>query len=259
MEIRDFLINLFETREEPFDVTLYSVWHILYVVCIFASIIGSAFYLKGKDILVKQRILNFVAYAIVVVYIADFFIQPLYRDGEMDVDKLPFHICTMLCPVIAFTQFNKRFSCIKEPVAILSIISPLMYIIFPGTALGTVSPFCYRIMQTFLYHGLLLAYGVLMLTTKKVIPNVRNSYKCLIGICLTAVWATFGNLAYSEGGWGNGFDWFFLTGSTFPFIPSWLMPFVVIACTFAAVMVVYGVYYAVIGIQNKHSTNGVTV
>ena len=76
----------------------------------------------------------------------------------MNVDKLPFHICTLLCPVIAFTQFNKRFACIKEPVAFLSVISPLMYIVYPGSALGTESPFCYEIIQTFVYHGVLLAY-----------------------------------------------------------------------------------------------------
>lgn len=156
--MREFFVNLFETREEPFDVTLYSVWHILYVVIIFAAIIGMAFYLRKKDASTKERVLNFIAYSLVVVYIGDFFIQPLFREGAMNVDKLPFHICTLLCPVIAFTQFNKRFACIKEPVAFLSVISPLMYIVYPGSALGTESPFCYEIIQTFVYHGVLLAY-----------------------------------------------------------------------------------------------------
>ena len=104
--MREFFINLFETRQEPFDVTLYSIWHILYAVTIFAAIIGMAFYLRKKDISTKERLLNIIAYAIAVVYIGDFFIQPLFRDGAMNVDKLPFHICTLLCPVIAFTQFN---------------------------------------------------------------------------------------------------------------------------------------------------------
>ena len=70
-----------------------------------------------------------------MVYIGDFLIQPLSREGAMSVDKLPFHRCTLLCPVIAFTQFIKRFVCIKEPVALLSIISPLMYIVYPCSAL----------------------------------------------------------------------------------------------------------------------------
>ena len=71
--MREFFINLFETRQEPFDVTLYSIWHILYAVTIFAAIIGMAFYLRKKDISTKERVLNIIAYAIAVVYIGDFF------------------------------------------------------------------------------------------------------------------------------------------------------------------------------------------
>lgn len=138
-----------------------------------------------------------------VVYIGDFLIQPLSREGAMSVDKLPFHSCTLLCPVIAFTQFIKRFVCIKEPVALLSIISPLMYIVYPCSALGTVSPFCYEIIQTFVYHRLSLAYGVLLITTQTVIPNIKNSYKLLIGIEITMIWAAFGNIVYSEEGWSK--------------------------------------------------------
>lgn len=243
--MREFFLNLFETREEPFDVTLYSVWHILYALIIFGSIFALVLFLRKKDRSMAERVLNIVAYLIIGVYVADFFIQPLFRDGAMNVDKLPFHICTLLCPVIALTQFNKRFKGIKEPVAFLSVIAPLMYIVYPGSALGTESPFCYEIMQTFLYHGLLLAYGVLMLTTKTVIPNIKNSYKTLIGIGLTVIWAAFGNIVYSEEGWGKGYDWFFITGKTFPFVPPILMPLAVILCTFGMVMVIYGLYYLI--------------
>lgn len=250
--MREFFIDLFETRQEPFDVTLYSIWHILYAVTIFTAIIGMAFYLRKKDISTKERVLNIIAYAIAVVYIGDFFIQPLFRDGAMNVDKLPFHICTLLCPVIAFTQFNKRFACIKEPVAFLSIISPLMYIVYPGSALGTESPFCYEIIQTFVYHGLLLAYGVLLITTQTVMPNIRNRYKSLIGIVITMVWAAFGNVVYSEEGWGKGFDWFFITGKTFPFVPPILMPLAVAVCTFGMVIVIYGLYYWLDYIFKRH-------
>lgn len=241
--MRDFLIRLFETKEEPFDITLYSVWHIAYALIIFVSIFTVAWLLRKKSGSAKTKVLNFIAYVIAIVYIGDFFIQPLFRDGAMNVDKLPFHICTLLCPVIAFTQFNKSFACIKEPVAFLSIISPLMYIVYPGSALGTESPFCYEIIQTFIYHGLLLAYGVLILTTRTIVPSIRNCYKSLIGLCFTAIWASIGNIVYSEEGWGKGYDWFFITGKTFPFVPSAIMPFVVILCTFGMVLIIYGIYY----------------
>lgn len=145
----------------------------------------------------------------------------------------------------------KLFETREEPIAFLSIISPLMYIVYPGSALGTQSPFCYEIMQTFFYHGLLLAYGVLMLTTRTVIPHMKNSYQSLIGICLTAVWAALGNIVYSEEGWGKGYDWFFITGKTFPFVPPVLMPLVVIACTFGMVLTIYGIYYLAVYICER--------
>ena len=243
--MREFLINLFKTREEPFDITLYSVWHILYAVLIAASIFGIAMLLRNKEFRVKKRALDLVVYAIATVYLADFFIQPLFRDGAMNVDKLPFHICTVLCPITALVQFHERFSSWKEPVAFLSVIAPLIYIVYPGSALGTESPFCYEIIQTFLYHGLLLLYGVLLLTTKTVIPQIKNSYKSLVGICIILLWAAFGNTVYSKEGWGRGYDWFFITGKTFPFIPKYLMPLTVVVCTFGMVLVIYGIYYGI--------------
>jgi len=250
--MREFLTELFRTREEPFDITLFSVWHIGYAAVIFAAILTAARLLRDRESAVKKRALDTVAVLVAVVYVADFFIQPLFRGGMMNVDKLPFHICTLLCPVIAFTQFNPRFSGIKEPVAFLSIIAPLMYLVYPGSALGSESPFCYEIIQTFVYHGLVLAYGVLLLTTKTVVPRIKNAYRALVGICLTVLWASFGNAVYSPEGWGRGYDWFFITGKTFPFISQVLMPFVVVGCTFGMVLIIYGLYYLVILLQKKY-------
>ena len=129
-----------------------------------------------------------------------------------------------------------------------------MYIVYPGSALGSESPFCYEIIQTFVYHGLLLSYGVLLLTTQTVIPNIRNSYKSLIGILIAVAWAAFGNAVYSEEGWGKGFDWFFITGKTFPFIPQILMPLTVVVCTFGMVIVTYELYILLDHILKQYNT-----
>ena len=51
--MRDYFINLFEKRQEPFDITLYSVWHILYAVIILAEIIGMAFIYAKRVLLPK--------------------------------------------------------------------------------------------------------------------------------------------------------------------------------------------------------------
>jgi len=248
--MRNFFLWLFETREEPFDIPLFGVFHILFALIIFSLTIALGVYLsKKRDPVLNNRVLSVLAYATAIIYIADFFIQPLFRDGAMNVDKLPFHICTLLCPVLCFVQFNEKFARIREPIAILAIVAPMMYICYPGTAIGTVSPFCYEVIQTFVYHGLVFSWGFNNLATGTVVPSVKRCWHALIAICAVALWAGFGNVVYAD------YDWFFLTGSTFPFIPKPLMPFVVIAAVFGMVMIIYGLYYAWMKIKNKNEVS----
>lgn len=246
--MRNFFLWLFETKEEPFDIQLFGFWHIFYALVIIATTIALGFYLaKKNDKKLNNKVLRLLAAAGVIIYVADFFIQPLFRDGQMNVDKLPFHICTLMAPVSCFVQFNERFERFREPVAFMSIVGPLMYICYPGSAIGSESPFCYEIIQTFVYHGIIFSWGFNNLATSTVKPSIKRSWHALVGICLVALWAGFGNVVYAD------YDWFFLTGSTFPFVPKLLMPVVVIAAVFGMVMIIYGLYYAWMKILDKRN------
>ena len=83
----------------------------------------------------------------------------------------------------------------------------------------------------------------------------KRCYKVAIGLGLIACWAMLGNLTYSQNIYDYDayphFDWFFITGSTFDFLPKPLMPFAVIAAVFCTALIVYGIYYLVIYIQNR--------
>ena len=233
----------------------FSIPHIVYMVLIFGGIIGTWFAFKNKGAEKKEKVLRFLAYALALSYLSDFFVHEFVYGG-LNTDKLPFHICTIMCPVVAFTEFNSKFDKFREPVAILAIVAPLMYLVYPGNAIGDISPFCYKIIQTFVYHGLLFSWGFNTLASGLFVPNIRNCYKSLIGICLIAAWATIGNLSYNTSYLGNDpdahhYDWFFLTGTTFPFVPPYLMPLAVITAVFGVVMCVYGLYYLYMHILNK--------
>ena len=252
----NFLIRLFESKEEPFEIAFLNFFHILFLTVIVGLTIALAFYLHKHEEK-KKPALRLLAYSLVVVYLSDFFFQPfMSSDFTMNIDKLPFHICTVLCPVVAFTEFNAKFDKIREPVAFLSIVGPLMYLVYPGNAIGEISPFCYQIIQTFVYHGLLFSWGLNTLASGQFVPNIKNCYKSLIGICFIASWATIGNLAYNTSYLGNDpnahhYDWFFLTGTTFPFIPPYLMPIAVIAAVFGMVMIIYSLYYLYMYLHKK--------
>lgn len=242
--MREFLLKLFSTSEGNIEITLFSIWHILYILLIIGGAIGACFLLRGKDNEKKTKVMRGLAYAVIITYIVDFFIQPLSRSSyEMDVDKLPFHICTLMGVMIPFVQFNKKFNKIKDVVACLSIVASLMYITYPGSALGGVTPWCYKVIQTFVFHGLVFAWGVLSVSTGAVKFDFKKIWRELVAILIIIMWANFGNTVYSNE--KHHYDWFFITGSTFPFIPSWLMPFVVLVAVFAMCAIIFSIVYLV--------------
>ena len=240
--MREFFLELFGTTTGKFEIALFNIWHILFYVIILGSSIGAAFLLKGKTAGTKERVLKILAYVIPALYIADFLIMPLSRsDYSIDVDKLPFHICTLMAFFAPFAQFNKHFKPIKETIVCLTLVASLMYLTYPGAAVGDISPFSYKVLQTFLYHGAMFAWGFLSLATGSVKLRFSTIWKAAIGISLIIVWASLGNAIYSNE--NHHYDWFFVTGSTFPFVPKGLMPFAVLAAVFGMCAIIHGLYY----------------
>lgn len=265
--MRDLLLKLFEKTTvevgSPMEIALFNFWHFFYLVLIIGGCITAGIFMKKASYEKQTKIFGILSIALCALYAFDYFAIPFYNtytlEGgsilyTLDVDKLPFHICTVLCPVVAFVQFNKKCAKFREPVAILAIVAPLMYMTYPGAAVGELHTFCYKVVQTFIYHGVLFAWGYLNLATGYVKPVFKRCYKVVIGLCLIACWAMLGNISYGYAYRENAdphYDWFFLTGSTFDFVPKPLMPFVVIAAVFCVALMVYGIYYLVLHIQSR--------
>ena len=248
--MREFFITIFSTKEGIASIELFSIWHFLYLALIIGGSIGGAFLLKNKPQSTKDFVLKLLAWLIPATYIADFLIMPLARtDFTIDVDKLPFHICTLMAFFAPFAQFNKKFEPIKETIVCLTLVASLMYITYPGSAIGDILPWCYKVVQTFLYHGLMFAWGFLSLATGKVKLDFKTIWKCAVGLAIIIVWASFGNTVYSNE--EHHYDWFFVTGSTFPFIPAPLMPLTVLAAVFAMCAIIHGIYYGVVKYYEK--------
>jgi uncharacterized membrane protein HdeD (DUF308 family) len=148
--------------------------------------------------------------------------------------------------LVPFAQFNKKFEKIKPAIVSLSIASSLMWMCYPGSALGGQPPFCYIIFQTFMFHGFLFAWGVLNLSLGVVKLDIRKIWMEFCGILIILVWSMFGNAIYNEQ------NWFFTKHSIFEFIPDNIMPPVVVFCVFGTCLVIYGAYYALCALS-KHS------
>ena len=249
--MRDLFFKLFEMSHfnTGISITAFSIPHIIYLGLIFGTIVALWLFLRRRDDASKEKALRILAYALVISYLSDFFVHDfVYR--EMNIDKLPFHICTVLCPLAAFAQFNRNGNKLLEPVALLSVLAPMMYLCYPASV-GDGEPWCYQAVQTMFYHGALMAWGILTLALGAVKPDIRHCWKSgVLLICIT-LWAKLGNVLLEH-------NWFFLEEDAFYIglvengvIPKWLLMVVNPVVFFAAVLLLYGVCYGLQSISKK--------
>lgn len=252
--MREFFLKLFSENNSDLKITLFSVWHFLYLFVIIGGTALIGFLLRKKSEKAKERTLRIFAYLTIAFYVADFFIMPLSDSYDgISAYKLPFNICTLMAIMIPFVQFNKKFGVIKTPVVTLSMASSLMWMCYPGSALGGQPPFSYIIFQTFMYHGFVFAWAVLSVVLGGVKFEFKHIWKELVGILIILAWAAFGNAVYQS------YDWFFITGSTFPFFPKWSMPFIVVGSVFGVCAIIYLIYFVVDKIKQKIAKKKVVV
>lgn len=239
--MRDFVHGLFSEHGSQLQIGLFDIWHFLYLFVILGGSVLLAVLFRNKSERAKERLLRLFAYLTVGLYLADFLIMPLSDSySGISVYKLPFNICTIMAVLVPFAQFNPRFQPIRTPIVTLSVTSSLMWMCYPGSALGGQPPFCYLIFQTFMYHGFLFCWGFLNMALGVVKLDIRKVWKELCGIFCILVWAAFGNTVYD-----GEQNWFFIETSIFPFLSDEIMPVMVVLSVFGSCMVVYGGYYGI--------------
>lgn len=239
--LHQFATHLLRRDNSTLEIDLFNVWHILYLVLIFGGAILLTMLWKNKSEASKEKLLGTLACLTIGLYILDFFCMPLVDsyDFVMDTDKLPFHFCTFMGICVPFAQFHSRFAPFKKVVAVLALTSSLMYLCYPGSALGDIPPFCYKVVQTFAFHGCLLTWGALNLSLGRVAlrwSTIWHEYVTVLGIM---AWAAFGNALYAD------YNWFFIKDSFFEWIPVKLMPAVVLFCVYGSTFVVYCGYFGI--------------
>ena len=125
-----------------------------------------------------------------------------------------------------------------------------MYICYPAS-IGSGEPWCYQAVQTMFFHGVELAWGVLVLVFGKTQLQMKNVWKAAVGLGLITLWAKLGNLILDQ-------NWFFLEEDAFYIglvangvIPKWSLMIFTPCGVFLMVLAVYGIYYGVKALLNK--------
>ena len=243
--MRDLFFKLFEMShfDTGIKITPFSIPHIVYLALIFGSIILMWRTHRGKSEEAKEKLLRILAYAVAFSYFSDFFFHEFVYGG-LNTDKLPFHICTVLCPLMLVAQFNRNGSRIREPIVMLAVLGPMMYMCYPASV-GSGEPWCYQAMQTMFYHGALMAWGILSIALGSVKPDIRHAWKSGVLLVLITLWAKLGNELMEH-------NWFFLEEDALyiglvegGIIPKWSLMIINPIVFFLAVLAIYGVCIAI--------------
>ena len=176
---------------------------------------------------------------------ADFFLMP-FAYGAIDLEKLPFHVCTAMCVLCFLARRNPFLQKFQLPLTVLALASNLIYTVYPaGVGWYQIHPLSYRVIQTLLFHGSMTAYGVLYLASVDPAAEQKAGKKDLPVIVAMTLWAMLGNYLYngSAEGYDHFFNWFFVVRDPFYLLPEhiapYVMPFVMVVVMYVAMLLVY--------------------
>lgn len=226
--------------------TCFGFWHWYDLLAVLAVIAGACFWLKGKGSTAQKRAVDAFLHIAFGLYIADFFLMP-FAYGSIDIEKLPFHICTAMCAACFVSRHNRHLRKYSLHFALLGFLSNLVYLIYPaGVMWYQIHPLSYRVIQTLLFHGSMTAYGFLVLVFDEDGLQWGHCWRDLAIITGMTLWAVLGNALYTEN--KPGYNWFFTLQDPFFILPSPIAPFVMpilnIVIFFAAELLLYALFGA---------------
>ena len=244
----EWIHELLKDRKGGEIFRLFSGWHFFYMALTLVIVSAVYFLFRKKEPATRRKAAGFFSDLAFWLYMADFFLMPFAYE-EIDIEKLPFHICTAMCIACFVCRHVPKLEKWRMPVTLLGFISNLVYLIYPaGVMWHAVHPLCYRVIQTLIFHSMMTAYGALAILMDPEGLSFRKWWRYLLVIIAMTVWAVLGNLLYTgaAGKYSGDFNWFFVTGDPFGMmdrsIAPFVMPFVNVAIFFAVEMGIVGLY-----------------
>lgn len=226
----------------------FGIWHLCYIFAVILAAALIVFCLKKKELSTKRNVSGVLINLAFGLYIADFFLMPL-AFGEIDIEKLPFHVCTAMCVMCFLSHHTRALQKWRVHFALLGFLSNLIYLLYPaGVMWYQVHPLSYRVIQTLLFHGIMTLYGLFELAFGEQTLEWKNCYRDLAVIVSMTVWARIGNTVYNgqAGEYSHNFNWFFVVRDPFYLLPEAVAPYVMpvlnVAAFFAVELLVYAAY-----------------
>ena len=192
----EFMNNLLKDHDNGvFVFEALKFAHFFYLGLILAGILAGFFLLKNKSQESKLKLADRLVTIALILYIADFFLMP-FSEHTIDMDKLPFHICTSMSIMCFASRRVKCLAKFKTTFTIMGLVGALMYLVYPS-GVATADGYSYRIVQTCVYHGLMIAQGVFAIAYGECDLRWKTAKYDLVAIVALAVWAFLGNTLYA--------------------------------------------------------------
>ena len=185
----NFLSNILSDKKGGDIFTLFSAWHFFYIALTVVAVAAVLLLLKGKNENAKKRTTKAFICVAFGLYLADIFLMPLAY-GEIDIEKLPFHVCTAMCVLCFLSNYNRFLGKFRLSFVMLGVISNLAYLIYPaGVMWHAVHPLSYRVIQTLIFHSIMTAYGALTLIYEHDKFSLKRCCRDLSVVVLMTLWA----------------------------------------------------------------------
>ena len=235
------LQNLLSDHKGGAIFTCFDGVHIGFILFFVALAVLTGLYIRkraGKSPVIS-RFIN-MAFGL---YMLDFFLMP-FAYGEIDIEKLPFHVCTAMCVMCFVSRHCKRLKPYRLPFAMLGFLSNLVYLLYPaGVMWHAVYPLSYRVIQTLTFHGVMMVYGALVLVYERGDFHWKDCRRDLAVMVAMTAWAWLGNTLYNSP--ARVYNWFFVVQDPFNMFPQsiapYIMPVLNVGIFFGAALAVYGV------------------
>ena len=245
----DFLSKLFEDKRGGYLFECFDIWHISLLIVMLSAIAVAFLLVRDKSDQVKKKLLDCTIGIAFGLYIADFFLMP-FAYGFIEIEKLPFHACTLTCLLCFLSRHNEFLGKFKKTFAIFGFVSNLCFVVYPaGVVWAQVHPLSYRAIQTLVFHSVMVAYGFLALVfDKDIVFDWKKILKQdLVILALMIGWALIGSYSYTGyyDGYEHWYNWFFVRTDPFGILPPAVAPFVTLLAFLLADVVIHLTYFLV--------------
>jgi len=239
----EILHNLLKDKTGGVVFKCFDITHILFIVFFVTAAVLLCLYLKDKSMKIRKRVTNTAIGIAFGLYVAELFLMPFAYE-QINIDKLPFHVCTTMCVMCFCSRYTVFLGKFRLQFAMLGFLSNLTYLIYPaGMMWLNIHPLSYRVVQTLIFHGVMMVYGLLVLVYESQKFAWNRVYKHVGVVAAMTAWAWIGNALYNHS--DTMYNWFFVVEDPFGAFPKeispYIMPFLNFALFFGVELLVYGI------------------